>query len=139
MRILAKHLEPYLSYGYLRGISKEELLHPALLEAYSRQAAVLPTDFFGVVAKLIDRVSGNCLGLNIGAYLNLSTLGVVYDISQKAASNEEAMHYCHDYLRATFPALDITYRSKMGWFHVKLRIPNIDRRVEAVILETTLT
>jgi AraC-like DNA-binding protein len=142
MKILAIHLKKFMDYAQLRGIAHNELVQsiknpPA--DFNDPHAKVDMADYYTVVELISRSLGDDLLGLRVGSHLNLNTLGVIYKISLKSTTNEEALFYCHSYLQKTFPSLNIvksvTRRSAMFELNMSTGAAQVNR----IILETLLT
>lgn len=142
MKILAIHFRGFMDYGQLRGISPKRLLQsmknpPSDFDDPDAKAAF--TDYCSLLTYISNTLGDDLLGLRVGSHLNLNTLGVIYKISLKATTNDEAVYYCHSYLRRTFPLLQIAGSVSGRRAVTTLQIDTGDSGVDRTILETLLT
>lgn len=142
MKILALHLKKFIDYAQLRGISRKELIRSMKnppTDFNDPHAKADMADYYSLIEFISTELGDNLLGIRVGNYLNLSTLGVIYEISLKATSNEEAIYYCHAYLQKTFPALRIAGSVSGRLMTTKLNIETTQIHANRIILETLLT
>ena len=142
MKILAIHLRGFMDYAQLRGIPRNALMRsmknpPPDLGNPDAKADI--TDYFALLAYISNTLSDDLLGVRVGSQLNLNTLGVIFKISLKATTNEEAIYYCHSYLRKTIPLLQITGSVSGKMAVTTLQIETGDSGVDRIIVETLLT
>lgn len=108
MKILAQHLLHLADYARLREVPLQDMLSlVGLKEADLRMenAEVAAEDFYRVLALVNSRLNDELLGIRLGNFLQLKSLGLVYQISLQAASVQEALFYLQSYLDATFPVV----------------------------------
>jgi len=142
MKILATHLKKFADYEVLRGIPLN-----ALLKSIKRSSLNLddPSEeididvYYDAIQFTVAALGDDLLGVRVGNQLNLNTLGVIYDISLKATTNEEVIFYCQSYLRKTFPSLKITSAISGRSVTTELKLESGRRQVDRIILETLLT
>lgn len=142
MKILAIHLKRFIDYAELRGISKKELLTAMKTQPSDfndPDSKVDAADFYAVVNLISKFLNDDLLGLRVGNHLNLNTLGAIYKISLKATTNQEALFYCQDYLRKTFPLIKIVNSFNASLAMIELSSKKDDDPVNRIILETILT
>lgn len=142
MKILALHLKRFIDYGTLRGIPSEELLGsikapPAYL--HDPAAMLEADDFYTVVNLVAASLKDELLGLRAAEHFSLNTLGAIYKISLNATTVQEAIFYCQEYLRATFPILNISNSLSGDPASIELNIENDLAAANRIILETSLT
>lgn len=142
MKILAIHLRGFMDYAQLRGISRKALMRsmknpPSDFDNPDAKADI--ADYFALLTYISKTLSDDLLGVRVGNQLNLNTLGVIYKISLKATTNDEAIYYCHSYLRKTIPLLQITGSVSGRLAVTTLQIGTGDSVVDRIILETLLT
>lgn len=142
MKILAIHLKKFMDYAGLRGIPYKALVRSikkSPVDFSDSHAKVDLADYYDVIQYIHTTLGDDLLGVRVGSQLNLNTLGVIYKISLKAATNEEAVFYCHSYLRKTFPSLEIVTTTSDRSVVTELSIDSGRNPVDRIILETLLT
>ena len=110
MDILALHLQPFLEYAYVRGLSPQELMRDASLttDKVDATTTVNTTQFYGVLERLHQALQDDAVGWRVGSLLNLKALGLIYQISLEATTVEEAIYYLKSYIQATFPLVKLS-------------------------------
>jgi AraC-like DNA-binding protein len=141
MKILATHLKGFIDYALLQGLSSQDLLTVLKVNSFPFEdptAKVTSDEFYAIVEMIALHTKDQCMGIRVGQQLNLNTLGVVYKISRKTRTMMEALHYCHDFLEKTFPAIHIerTRRKDSNLFVLTMKSKNI--LVSQIILEALL-
>ena len=86
-----------------------------------------------------DYLKDDLLGLRVGRHLNMHILGVIYEISLKATTIEEGLHYCHNYLETTFPQFEIKNIHGRDRIRMQIDLHNFPERICRIVLEATLT
>jgi AraC-like DNA-binding protein len=142
MKILINHLSGFVEYAITKGMPQSELqsiVNVQELRLNKLNGRISENVFYNIIRKIASFLNDDLLGLRVGEQLNLNTLGVVYQISLKATSLLEALHYCHDYLQNTFPPISIKRTSKNATYTFTLKMSCQDEEVCRYILETILT
>lgn len=131
-----------MDYALLRGIPRKELMRSMQnppLDFDNPDAKADFSDYCALLTYIFNALNDELLGVRVGSQLNLNTLGVIYKISLKATTNDEAIYYCHSYLRKTFPLMQITGTTSGRLAVTTLQIDTGDGGVDRIILETLLT
>ncbi|HYG38710.1 MAG TPA: helix-turn-helix domain-containing protein [Cytophagales bacterium] len=141
MKILALHLNNFLEYAQLRGLSREEMIRliknpPSDLQGENATVEVL--DFYSVVRFIMLSLKDELLGLRLGNLMNLKALGLIYQISLQATTIEEALFYLKSYLNSTFPIIDIQTEVNKTYASIILKIDNEYHAENVIILENVL-
>lgn len=142
MKILAIHLKGFIDYAQLRGIPRRALIRSMKnppVDFDDPRAKADMADYYALINYIFNTLGDELLGVRVGSHLNLNTLGVIYKISLKATTNEEAIYYCHSYLRQTFPSLQITGAVSGRLATTTLHISTGTAHIDRFILETLLT
>ncbi|WP_158561280.1 helix-turn-helix transcriptional regulator [Emticicia sp. C21] len=142
MKILALHLHHVIEYGYMRGISRRELI--SLMEKppvnfLDETETINERDFYMVIDAITRQLKEGRLGIRLGSFLNLSALGLIYRISLQATTIEEALYYLQMYMTATFPIVNIETKVKADSVSIILSIDNNRAEANRIILENILT
>ncbi len=141
MKIATTHLDIYIDYAVLCGVSKETLSESLTryIDTGVKPAKISSETFvrcMGVIATLLNN---ELSGLHVGKHLDLRTLGVIYNISLKATTIEEGLHYCHDYLKHTFPQIEVKKALKGDKIEIALCAAGFPEHISRIVLEATLT
>lgn len=142
MKILATHLKKFMDYAALRGISYRALMQSMKnppKDFNDPHAKADMNDYYNLIDYIAVALGEDLVGVRVGSQLNLNTLGVIYKISLKAATNEEAVFYCHSYLKKTLPSLKIESLTSGRSIVTELSINSGRDRVDRIMLETLLT
>jgi AraC-like DNA-binding protein len=139
--ILTAHLKRFWDYARLHNIPERELLaatkQPSI--AFDNPASVIATsDFFAILEVISRSVKDDLLGLKIGEYHNLNTLGVIYRISMKATDLKEALFFCSAYLERTFPIIEEIQSSNDKSVTIELQGCQMPDKLKRIVLECTL-
>jgi AraC-like DNA-binding protein len=142
MKILGTHLDSFVSFAVLRGISRESALGSAFdhqIDLTNELVKVSKKDFQNVIGSVATKLDDELLGLHVGQHLDFTTLGVVHKISLKATSIEEGLYYCQAYLRQTFPYIGLSDQVQGKLFSITVSLPSFAPRIARIVLETMLT
>ncbi|GAB3502132.1 AraC family transcriptional regulator [Emticicia fontis] len=142
MKILALHLHHVIEYGYMRGVSRQELLglmeKPAV-NFLDETETVSEEDFYAIINEVNKQLRDEHLGIRLGNFLNLGALGLIYRISLQATTIEEALYYLQMYVSATFPIVNIQTIVEADSVNIILKINNDKAEANRIILENILT
>ncbi|PUZ27966.1 hypothetical protein DCC81_00290 [Chitinophaga parva] len=123
MQIPARFLAPFLTYARLRQVplpripEMAEYPEPLLADRFT----VMPVEgFLAVLSAIVTHLPEEDLGLRVGRSMELAHIGIVYELSLRTASLQEALHYCHDYLRRSLPFALITLRERPACVEVSI-------------------
>ncbi len=142
MNILGIHLKSFLDYASLRSVpEKAALAFRKQLPADENLSEALIDEkiIYRTVADIYQALADDYLGLRVGEQLNLNTMGVIYRISLKTATMEEAIYYCQSYLSNTFPRIKTLNLISNRRHTISLTLDAGSEIVSRIILETTLT
>ena len=142
MKIQALHLYHFMEYARVRGISEPAMLSrlaagPA--DFLAAAATVEAADFYAVVKFVREALADELLGIRAGAFLNLKSLGLVYQISLQTTTVAEALFYLQHYLNASFPLIHLQTDISTSVATIVLRISNEAAAENRIILESVLT
>lgn len=141
MKIATAHLDVYIDYAVLCGVSRETLSRS--LRGYVDINASPPKISCEAFVRCMDVIAtilnNELSGLRVGKHLDLHTLGVIYNISLKATTIEEGLHYCHDYLKHTFPQIEVRNTLKGDNIVIALCTDGLPEHISRIVLEATLT
>lgn len=139
--VLAVHLKRFWEYARLQNVSQLELfaaMKHASLDWDASASVITAADFYAVLEFIADSIQDDLLGIKIGEYHNLNTLGVIYQISMKATDLKEALFYCKSYLETTFPVIEEIQSSDGKLAVIELQGDRIPGKLRRIILECTL-
>jgi AraC-like DNA-binding protein len=142
MKILALHLHNFISYAQLRGVLPSEsmaVIHLSEEDFWEETSTIESSDFYAVVTLLHQKLKDDQLGLRLGEYLNLSALGLIYQISMQTTRVEEALFYLNNYLKTTLPVVDLDVSVTADEVTIRLSLNHKNAEVSRIILESTLT
>jgi AraC-like DNA-binding protein len=141
MKITRNHLDLYIDYAVLCGVPKEQLAErlKGYIDSSAKPSKISSEAFVRCMEVVATLLNNELSGLRVGKHLDMHTLGVIYDISLKATTIEEGLHYCYDYLKHTFPQLQVTTTFSGDTTKITLRADSFPENISRVVLETTLT
>lgn len=127
MQIPARFLAPFLTYARLRQVpvsripEMAEYPEPMLADRFT----VMPVEgFLAVLSAIVTHLPGEDLGLRVGRSMELAHIGIVYELSLRTTSLQEALHYCHDYLRQSLPFAQITLQERPACVAISITLEN---------------
>lgn len=129
-------------YAQLRGVLPSEsmaVIHLSEEDFWEETSTIDSSDFYAVVALLHQKLKDDQLGLRLGEYLNLSALGLIYQISMQTTRVEEALFYLNNYLKTTLPVVDLDVSVTADEVMIQLSLNHNKAEVSRIILESTLT
>jgi AraC-like DNA-binding protein len=139
--ILSLHLKRFLEYSGLQGIPEKDLLaviKHSPIDFIDPVSTIEASDFYAVLQAISEVVKDDQLGIKIGEYFNLNTLGIIYRVSMKAATLEEALSYCKEYAERTFPVIQVIHSFDGANAIIELLSDNGPYKLKRIILECTL-
>ena len=142
MKMLASHLKGFVDYARLKGIDCSEILKEIGItydDVTNPRVKVSAEAYFRIVKGIGAILNDDKLGLHLGQHLNLSTLGVIYQISMKTRSLMECLYYCHDFLRKTFPSLAIGTSKNGTGYTFSIHVKGTDAMTRRYISESLIT
>ncbi len=106
MKVQALFLKNLLDYSAFQGINtdtlKSYMVNPGV-DLNHPDEMVDAKDYINVFEHIIEKQKKSYCGLSIGAYLNLSSLGLVLDISLSTSSIKQGIYILEKYLKSKFP------------------------------------
>jgi AraC-like DNA-binding protein len=142
MKISALHLQSFLEFAQVRGLARADLLVEMQENPFDFSdptATVKADDFYAVMARIYHQLKDDLLGLRMGAFLNLSALGLIYQISLQTTTVEEAIFYLKNFVNASFPIIHIEADLKESEGSLALQINNEKTALNRIILESVVT
>jgi AraC-like DNA-binding protein len=141
MKIARNHLDIYIDYSVLCGVSKEQLAErlKRYIDIRATPSKISSETFVRCMEVVATLLNNELSGLRVGKHLDMHTLGVIYDISLKATTIEEGLHYCYDYLKHTFPQIQVTNTFFGDTIQITIRADGFPENISRIVLETTLT
>ncbi|HVI46336.1 MAG TPA: helix-turn-helix domain-containing protein [Chitinophaga sp.] len=142
MKVLASHLNSFITYASVKNVPVDQLpvsikMTPADFKVPA--ATVEMSDFYEVVSYISTVLQDEMLGIHVGNFVNLKHLGAVYELSLKATTVEEALHYCRMYLQKTFPVMQVDTEHEEDVVVIRLSIDSNKTAENRILLENTLT
>ncbi len=98
-----KNLLDYASFQKIDTLTLKGLMANPDIDFNGSEEMVAAEDYVMVLEKIIEHAKSSYCGLSIGAFLNLSSLGLVLEISLSTSSLKQGIHILEQYLRHKFP------------------------------------
>ncbi|MFB6454964.1 helix-turn-helix domain-containing protein [Chitinophaga sp. Hz27] len=140
--ILAHHLNTYLDYARLRVKADNPFIREAIgltADIDFSKDMISASLFYNVLEKIYLALDQQISGVQVGKFLNLNALGLIYQISLQAGTLEEGIFYLRNFISNTIGIIDMGIYTKNGRQYIQLVINNKEAALNQVILETTLT
>ncbi|MDJ1466435.1 helix-turn-helix transcriptional regulator [Xanthocytophaga flava] len=142
MKILALHLHSFMEYAQLRGVSRREILSVMTTppDNFLQEATTVSSeDFFAAINFISTSLKDDLLGIRLGNFLNMNSLGLIYQISLQTATIEEALFYLNNYIGNTIPVVQPEIQFIEDRVIINLSI-NVDKsEASTIVLESLLT
>jgi AraC-like DNA-binding protein len=140
MKILALHLYSILEYAQLRGLTAKEMFDGMTPVSTNDSESTIPEeDFFKVIRNIDLHLKDEMLGVRIGTFMNLKSLGVIYQISLQTTVIQEALAYLKDYVNATLPVISIETSVSDLYASIVLKSKDDAKAEHKILLENILT
>ncbi|NIG54103.1 helix-turn-helix transcriptional regulator [Chitinophaga sp. Cy-1792] len=140
--ILAHHLNTYLDYARLRTRADNPLLKEAIALTADMDFSkdmIGTALFYKVLGKINEALDQQLSGVQVGKFLNLNALGLIYQISLQAGTLEEGMYYLKNFISNTIGIIDMQLYTKENRQYIGLAINNQETYLNRILLESTLT
>ncbi len=111
MRIRGTFLKNLLDYATFQNMDTMVLKHLVSnqnIDFNNPEEMVNSKDYLIVFQKIIEGLKTSSCGLNIGSYLNLSSLGLVLEISLNTSSIKQGVYILEKFLKSQFPIVSFT-------------------------------
>lgn len=141
MKILAIHLHFLLEYAQARGLKLEALKKGSIIQEvdlFAAEATVSADDYYLFLGRIMHALEDEQLGIRMGSFLKLQSLGLIYQISLQCTTLEEAIHYLKDFVHATLPIVQLTTSLSEQENTISANIINDKHGLNRVILECLL-
>lgn len=142
MKILALHLHSFIEYAQLRGVPKREILSVMATppENFLQETATVSNeDFFTAINFISTSLKDDLLGIRLGNFLNMNSLGLIYQISLQATTIEEALFYLNNYIDNTIPVVQPEIQFRKDRVIINLSTNKNNSEANIVLLESLLT
>ncbi|OJJ17265.1 hypothetical protein BKI52_31680 [marine bacterium AO1-C] len=140
MPMNASFLNYLIDFAVCRGMNRRallELLPDPSLDLNQNGQVVSIEEYCSVLEQIITDQQDKHLGLAFGMYLNLGSLGLIYQISLSTNSIEQALKLLEDYLATHFPIIQIHKEASANSLKVTLQT-QVDQAILAKhILDNT--
>lgn len=111
MKVQAVFLKNLLDFSDFHQISTsplKQLMEDPKVDLEDADAMVPAKDYELIFSRIVQEVQIQSCGLGIGAYLNLSSLGLVLEISLNTSSLKQGIYILEQYLQYKFPIVSFT-------------------------------
>lgn len=141
MKILAPYLLNLLEYAGYQNIDKEWLrsrMSKQKMDLSDPAEVIDVEEYLAILDKIIEGTNNNYTGLRFGAYLNLSSLGLVLEISLSTSSFEHGIIILKNYLDTNFPLVSARLIEDSENYTLQLDCFIEDQRLKNNLLDMVL-
>ena len=139
--IAAPYIANLYDYGSYHGIDEKSLrkfLVNGDLEVCSMDNIINPLEFENTFSALCATTKDEYFGLHFGSYLNLKTLGLIYQLSLEVSNLKQSVFLIKEYFRHTFPIIQLETRELEHAFEIELNCSLIDDKLNTHLLDAIL-
>jgi AraC-like DNA-binding protein len=123
MEFNGRFLLGLIHFASLQGADKDELLKASgYLESqlFDESLFISAEDFSASIGKAIELTGDNYLGLHAGEYMNLSSSGLIGQITQTSSTIKEALDYCCAFANLGCRAIPKKLEEERDYFKLSL-------------------
>jgi len=117
MQIYGAFLNSLLDYAAFRNMdvkALKNLINDTDFKKPHPDKMVAAKDYLKVLQRIIDFKEDDNTGLNIGSYFNLSSLGLVLEISLSTSSIKQGIFILKNFLESKFPIVSLGLKEQSG-------------------------
>lgn len=119
--LFLKHLLDYASFQNMDTIALKQLTTEPHTNLCDLELMINANDYLIVLQNILETSKTNSCGLNIGAYLNLKSLGLVLDISLNTSSIKQGIYILENYLKSQFPVVSLSLIEDSTYYTLQLQ------------------
>jgi len=96
------------------------------------------SDYLSVFQRIIEERHDPYVGLNLGAYLSLASLGLVLEISLSTSSLKQGISFLDHYLKSKFPIITLSIVAASGGYALRLDSAVVNKVLKRHLLDMVL-
>ncbi len=133
-----KNLFDYASFQNMDILALKHLTEDLDIDFDNLEEMVNAEDYLIVFQNIIDASKNNSCGLNIGAYLNLSSLGLVLEISLSTSSIKQGIYILKNFLKSHFPIVSFSLYEDSKCYALQLESSVENKELKRELLNMVL-
>ncbi len=137
--ISAPYIANLYEYGSYHGIDENTLrrfLNKINLDVCSPSNTINPLEFENTFSALYENSNDEYFGLHFGSFLNLKSLGLIYQLSLEASNLKQAVFLMKEYFINTFPIIQLETEESETHFEIKLNCSLKNSELRIQLLDT---
>ena len=137
----ARYLANLYEYGAYQSIDENELrrfLTNKKLDVCLPDSTINPFEFEDTFRELYKNANDKYFGIHFGSFLNLKTLGLVYEISLEATDLNECLFLIAEYFKHTFPIIQLETNELEDAYEIKIKCSLSDDELKVQLSDTIL-
>lgn len=133
-----KNLLDYASFQNMDTIALKRLTANPNIDFNDPGEMVDAKDYVIVLQNIIETAKSDYIGLSIGVYLNLSSLGLVLEISLSTSSLKQGIYILENFLKSKFPIVSFTIVEDSEYYALRLESSVENKEVKSELLNMVL-
>jgi AraC-like DNA-binding protein len=118
--IFLKNLLDYAAFQQMDTVALKSLMANPDADLNSQEGMVPASDYINVLESIIEESRNSHCGLSIGSFLNLSSLGLVLEISLNTSSLKQGIYILEKFLLSKFPIVSFAFVEGTGYTALQL-------------------
>jgi len=139
--ISAPYIANLYEYGSYHGIEENTLrrfLTNTDLDVCLPDNTINPFEFENTFSELYHFSNDKYFGLHFGSFLNLKTLGLIYQLSLEASDLNQCLFLIKEYFTHTFPIIHLETNEVENTYEIKLSCSLVDNELKIQLLDTII-
>lgn len=140
-KISAPYIANLYEYGSYHGIDENTLrrfLNKVDLDVCLPNNIINPLEFENTFGALYENSNDEYFGLHFGSFLNLKSLGLIYQLSLEASNLKQAVFLINEYFINTFPIIQLETKELENNFEIKLNCSLKNSELRTQLLDTII-
>jgi len=133
-----KNLLDYASYQNMDASALRKFTANPDIDFSNPEEMVDARHYLLVFQRIIESINSDYSGLSMGAYLNLSSLGLVVEISLNTSSLKQGIYFLKNFLKNKFPIVSLTIAEDSECYALQLESPVENKEVKKQLLNMVL-
>ena len=141
-KIAAPHVQNLLDYAESLGADivtiKDKCLNNPAGDLGKIENKVSMIEHGNIIRELAEFTADSYLGLHYGCFLNIKSMGLIYNISKSATEANQVIDFLNDFLVSTFPVIEIKIVNSKKRTELRLLCEIKDEFISKHLLDSTL-
>jgi len=136
--ISAPYIANLYDYGSYHGIDEKSLrrfLANVDLNVCSPDNTINALEFENTFSELYETSNDKYFGLHFGSFLNLKSLGLIYQLSIEASNLKQAVYLIKEYFTHTFPIIQLETNELESSFEIRLKCSLTNDKLKVQLLD----